>query len=355
MAEISSVDGMVERLQDLLQRARNWKGEPTIEPPLPSLEFTGDKGLSNQLPSKSTLLHNSLIEAAARRIFHQVAASASIKDPAFAEVWNLFDILNICGDQGQCDPALVWQLIEELLDVESIEGCRVAFDYLDSRRERLTGKNFKNKSLIILRSCNELLRRLSRAEDTVFCGRVYIFLFQSFPLGDKSSVNLRGEFHTENITTFEQSPQPADGETSNDVTMTDSEKAPANSVTITVSNGDEKPNGTATKSEMTIEELYPIFWTLQTAFSNPPRLFAPEYLAEFKSGLNATLAMFKKVPRVIQATGADEKRGVKRTSDEAFDEFASTYNPKYLTSRELFSLEVSSCFHKLPVSWLILF
>lgn len=63
--------------------------------------------------------------------------------------------------------------------------------------------NSKNKDLVILRLCNELLRRLSRAEDPVFCGRVYIFMFQSFPLGDKSSVNLRGNFHVENVTTFE--------------------------------------------------------------------------------------------------------------------------------------------------------
>ena len=87
------------------------------------------------------------------------------------------------------------------------------FDYLDSRRERITAKHFKAKNLIILRACNELLRRLSRAEDTVFCGRVFIFLFQSFPLGDRSSVNLRGEYHVENITVFEDLPPKADSKT----------------------------------------------------------------------------------------------------------------------------------------------
>lgn len=340
MAENPAVESMMERLQNLLWRARTWKRQPSIEPPLPSLDFTGQNGLPNELPSQSTQLHNALVEAAARRIFHQVAASAAIQDPAFAEVWNLFDILCICGDQGQCDSPLVWLLLEELLDVESIEGCRIAFDYLESRRERLTAKNFKSKNLIILRSCNELLRRLSRAEDTVFCGRVYIFLFQSFPLGDKSSVNLRGEFHTENATKFEQTSSSAEETATNDASMSEAGKPPTGeTVTITVSNGEEKAKDEK-KSELTIDELYPAFWTLQKAFSNPPRIFAPEYLTEFKNGLDATLAMFKKVPRVIQATGTDEKRGVKRKAGEAFEEFASTYNPKYLTSRELFSLEV---------------
>lgn len=76
-----------------------------------------------------------------------------IRGADFVEVWNLLDIVNICGDQGegdaavhslkanhmagQCDPSLVWWLIEELLDSQEIDGCRVVFDYLESRRARL--------------------------------------------------------------------------------------------------------------------------------------------------------------------------------------------------------------------------
>ena len=52
-------------------------------------------------------------------------------------IWNLLDILLICGDQEQCEPTLLWYLIEELLDSQSLSGCRVVFDYLESRRERL--------------------------------------------------------------------------------------------------------------------------------------------------------------------------------------------------------------------------
>ena len=38
----------------------------------------------------------------------------------------------------QCEPGLVFWLIEELLDSQTLDGCRTVFDYLDSRRERLT-------------------------------------------------------------------------------------------------------------------------------------------------------------------------------------------------------------------------
>src|SRR6201999_3878461 len=105
-----------------------------------------------------------------------------------------------------CEPVLLWYLIEDFLDSQSIEGCRLIFDYLESRRERLVAKNFTKVSLVILRACNELLRRLSRAEDAVFCGRVFIFVFQCFPLGDRSSVNRHGDYNNENITVFDEVP-----------------------------------------------------------------------------------------------------------------------------------------------------
>lgn len=61
----------------------------------------------------------------------------------------------------------------------------------------------RGKALVILRTLNDLLRRLSKSTHTVFCGRILLFLAQIFPLGERSGVNLRGEFNKENITTFE--------------------------------------------------------------------------------------------------------------------------------------------------------
>lgn len=341
-----SLEDAVAKLNELLARARQIKPQTELEPPLPAADFTGEHGLPGRQPN-----HNALVETAARRLFQATLCSNDVRDPAFVDVWNLLDILSICGDQGQCEASLAWALIEELLDSQMIEGCRIVFNYLDSRRERLTSKDFDKKKLTVLRTCNELLRRLSRAEDTVFCGRVYIFLFQSFPLGDKSSVNLRGEFHTENVTTFEAAPklaEPPDIAESNgdvnDTPMPDPEASTApESVSVTVSGPDGKAGEAAVeeKSEMSIDELYPVFWTLQKAFSNPPTVFESQYLDDFKSGLEATLSMFQRVPRVIQAAPNQEKASLKRKAGEAVDDFASTYNPKYLTSRELFSLELS--------------
>jgi len=214
----------------------------------------------------------------------------------------------------------------------------------------------KNKNLVVLRMCNELLRRLSRAEDAVFCGRVFIFLFQSFPLGDKSSVNLRGEFHVENVTIFEatvETAQPADpGEMDVDAPEQKPDAPDATEFKDSVKGKSETParNGAESRGEeqkqpLDVETLYPIFWKLQQAFSNPPLLFNQDHLSDFKHGLEETLLKFKRVPRVHQSRRAEINRGVKRKHDGQADDSASNLNPKYLTSRDLFKLEVSPHIH----------
>lgn len=96
-------------------------------------------------------------------------------------------------------------------------------------------------------------------------------------------------------------------------------------------------------------ELYPVFWRLQQDFSDPTRLFAPAEIQRFKTGVDSTVAKFKNTPVVQTKTMEDNKRGTKRKLGEdskgmpqnEVTESTSNYNPKYLTSRELFDLELS--------------
>jgi THO complex subunit 1 len=245
-------------------------------------------------------------------------------------LWHLFDILSILSDNGQCDPALLFWLVEELLDSQTIAGCRLIFDYLESRRERITAKHFKAKHLVILRSCNELLRRLSRAKDTAFCGRVFIFLFQSFPLGDRSSVNLRGEYHVENVTTYED--MPADDGSKMDVDPQVSDSNATNA----------KADAKDSTKPMSSDELYHLFWPLQDFFSQPLKLFDPSNLSKFKKSIEETVKKFQTcTPENISRSASlaeSTSSSLKRKRDEV--DHADTFNPKYLTSKDLFDLEV---------------
>jgi THO complex subunit 1 len=246
--------------------------------------------------------------------------------------------------------------VEELLDSQTIAGCQKIFDYLESRRERITAKHFKQKNLVILRSCNELLRRLSRADNTAFCGRVFIFMFQSFPLGDKSSVNLRGEYHVENVTTYDEIPAKVDGEEM-DVDADETSKAstqPATPTPTGPSNNASKSVSFDSRSPSTNEKpldpdtLYPIFWSLQESFNQPKKLFNPEHFTKFKKGLEATMLKFKSVQNEQDIRGPTRvsseearKAGTKRKRGDDDDDLANAFNPKYLTSRDLFELELS--------------
>ena len=174
-------------------------------------------------------------------------------------------------------------------------------------------------------------------------------MFQSFPLGDKSSVNLRGNFHVENVTTFEdylrESVLEGNGvEVHTTQTETNANNSPKAEDASDKPSESEDPVHNKSNA-MDIDKLYPVFWSLQHSFSNPPRLFEEENFKQFQQSLEATLVKFKQTEIVSAAADLDRKKGTKPRSD---DEFASTFNPKYLTSRDLFKLEV---YKPTPLDW----
>ncbi|KUJ19932.1 uncharacterized protein LY89DRAFT_611898 [Mollisia scopiformis] len=355
---VEAVDEFGSLMEEMLDKAQEVKQTDTVDPPLNKSDLADsfEEILSIFSPTTSADFKKHVIETAIRPIFYNLLATTSIDSPSFVRLWNLFDIISILSDDEHTESGLLFWLVEELLDSQTIAGCRKIFDFLESRRERITAKHFQSKNLVILRSCNELLRRLSRAEDTAFCGRVFIFLFQSFPLGDRSSVNLRGEYHTENVTAFEQLPpkEAATMEVDSDTSL----KPPA--PVAKIANGASKKSSedfttgakgvTFQKVEkpMASDELYPIFWALQQNFSQPKRLFDskhPENFADFKSGLEATMAVFKSVQAENSGRPSkvidESKRGTKRKRGLGDDDLANAFNPKYLTSPDLFELEIS--------------
>ncbi|KAI0540790.1 THO complex subunit 1 transcription elongation factor-domain-containing protein [Xylaria digitata] len=364
--EVRQVSAMTDLLKDALDHAQTLKPAATIKPPLTKSHFetfiarlpaifpsAALEPTSQSRDSEKVRVY-ATAETAARKIFSSIVAGTSIDSPEFVRVWNLFDFLSVLSDNEQCDPALLFWLVEELLDSQTVDGCRKVFDFLESRRERITAKNLKQKSLVILRSCNDLLRRLSRAEDAAFCGRVYIFMFQSIPPGDRSSVNLRGEYHVENVTAFEQVPATSDGsaddkmdvDAEGDASKNESKDAKSTIKAVSF----EAKNKSESDKTLDTDSLYPVFWSLQHFFSQPTTLFGQAELTKFKSGIEATMSAFETVEKTQKTTkGPDEYKSIpqKRKVAEANEDLRSTNNnPKYLTSRELFELEISDLYFR---------
>lgn len=88
-------------------------------------------------------------------------------------------------------------MLQDLLETQTIASCSHIFSWIEARAARLTEGLVpqKGKALILLRTLNDLLRRLSKmGSTTIFCGRILTFLSGVFPLGERSGVNLRGEY-----------------------------------------------------------------------------------------------------------------------------------------------------------------
>ena len=98
----------------------------------------------------------------------------------------------------------------------------------------------------LLRMCNDLLRRLSRSQNTVFCGRILLFLAKFFPFSERSGLNIVSEFNLENLTEYD-----GDGKEMTEAIVESTEELP---VQIDFN-------------------LYCKFWALQDFFRNPNQCY----------------------------------------------------------------------------------
>ncbi|KAJ3316813.1 hypothetical protein HDU76_001540 [Blyttiomyces sp. JEL0837] len=149
-----------------------------------------------------------------RKMQQIVSSAADEDDELFRNIENILDFTLECSDRtALSDPALPMSMIEDLMDMLTLDATSRLFDFVESRVVRIT-KNMdpsRGKGLVLLRFCNELLRRLSKTKNTVFCGRILVFLTSVYPLTERSGVNLRGDFNVENITLFEDDVSASDG------------------------------------------------------------------------------------------------------------------------------------------------
>ncbi|KAG0201504.1 hypothetical protein BGX28_005690 [Mortierella sp. GBA30] len=289
---------------------------------------------------------------------------AELKDALF----RCLDLALRCSELGHIDHASPLNYIEELLDYQTVESSEHIYDYLESRVDRLTVNMIagRGKGLTMLRLCNELLRRLSKAKNTVFCGRILILLSSVFPLTERSGVNLRGDFNTENITLIE----------SEDVTIVpelvstpqDAQKDDASQVPV-----DEKMevDGEQAEDDKKVDvskkdsAFYTEFWGLQAFFCNPATLNnSRENMDKLQQGMEHTLTRFSVIkeaeqkargqrlkelssdPRTAESNESETHstmngtaKGSKRKHSDS-DAEPTTYFPKFLTSPKLLQLEM---------------
>ncbi|KAK9451094.1 THO complex, subunit THOC1 [Limtongia smithiae] len=226
---------------------------------------------------------------------------------------NLLDLIWVLSQQGLCDFRVTYEFLEDLFEIETIDFCLSFWPFLEHRETRIARNlnGARKPGTDLIRFLNSLLRRLSKTHHSAFAGRILILLGKAFPLSERSGVNQRGEFDTDNVTEWDHS--------------ADNEEA----------------------------DVYGRFWRLQKTFMDPVQLLShPEEQRIFKDDLTVILKELKDVKSVSEmliasmALSGDETVPSDVTAAGTQVEKIS-FSPKWHTSPALFNLELQdSVFRK---------
>ncbi|KAG5652065.1 hypothetical protein H0H81_006420 [Sphagnurus paluster] len=233
----------------------------------------------------------------------------------------------------ECEQTFPFIVLQDLLETQTIASCSHVFAWIEARAQRLTVdlKPQKGKALVLLRSLNDLLRRLSKTgSTTIFCGRILTFLSGVFPLGERSGVNLRGEY----------------GPTWDGVVDLGKNSAKTEDVVPMLVEGEEKRVAKLAEKK----EIYETFWSLQLPFSKPPLFANPETFPQFAEAVNKVLPQIKEATakeRAMMGSRTSSGTSLKRKRESNTDEGNTKANAteyffaKFLTSPDLIDLEIA--------------
>ena len=224
-------------------------------------------------------------------------------------------------------------LLVDVFDVKTLDLCEDLFTFVEHNVSVFKEEHFfmpcKNH---ILRMCNDLLRRLSRSQNTVFCGRILLFLAKFFPFSERSGLNIISEFNVENITEYGA-----------------------------VTDGDDPMGETTEDSKLKVDRhLYMKFWSLQEYFRCPNICYDANRWKKFIAHSTDILAAFKSFKleesESAQIT-APKTDDVTMKVDNEKPEEKDHFFAKFLTNPKLLSLQLSdSNFRRtVLVQYLILF
>ncbi|KAI1243322.1 hypothetical protein IHE44_0000917 [Lamprotornis superbus] len=182
---------------------------------------------------------------------------------------NLLAIISLAINgvtEGICTASTPFVLLGDVLDCLPLDQCDKIFTFVEknvatwkSNTFYSAGKNY------LLRMCNDLLRRLSKSQNTVFCGRIQLFLARLFPLSEKSGLNLQSQFNLENVTVFN---------TNEHESTLGQKHTEEREEGMDVEEGEMGDDEAPTSCSIPIDyNLYRKFWSLQDYFRNPVQCY----------------------------------------------------------------------------------
>uniref|UniRef100_A0A3B4Y9T5 THO complex 1 n=1 Tax=Seriola lalandi dorsalis TaxID=1841481 RepID=A0A3B4Y9T5_SERLL len=292
----------------------------------------------NQIPGNETEKKTTLDQALRSVLGDQIHKASC--DDYLSLIYLSIDAVT----EGICSATTPFLLLGDVLDCLPLDQCDKIFSFVEenvstwkSNSFYTAGKNY------LLRMCNDLLRRLSKSQNTVFCGRIQLFLARLFPLSEKSGLNLQSQFNLDNITVFNKNEQES---TLGQKHTEEKEEG------MEVEEGEMGEDDTPAPCSIPIDyNLYRKFWTLQDYFRNPVQCYDKFSWMTFLKFSDETLAVFKSYK-------LDDMQASKRKLEELrASDGEHVYFAKFLTSEKLMDLQLSdSNFRRhILLQYLILF
>ncbi|EPQ18268.1 THO complex subunit 1 [Myotis brandtii] len=229
--------------------------------------------------------------------------------------------------EGICTASTPSVLLGDVLECLPLDQCDTIFTFVEknvatwkSNTFYSAGKNY------LLRMCNDLLRRLSKSQHTVFRARIQLFLARLFPLSERSGLNLQSQFNLENVTVFNTNEQES---TLGQKHAEDREEG------MDVEEGEMGDDEAPTTCSIPMDySLYRKFWSLQDYFRNPVQCYEKISWKTFLKYSEEVLAVFKNY-KLDDAQASRKKMGELKTGGE------HVFVAKFLTSEKLLGLQLS--------------
>ena len=322
----------------------------------------------------------SILEQSFRDALHEAICRCP---PSVSDVSPLTDLILLAiqaAQAGICYYPVPFILSSDLLDCVTLDVCETVFVFLENQVSTWTQPGFyvAGKNLL-LRMCNDLLRRLSSAQNTVFCGRIQLFLARFFPLSEKSALNLMSHFDFENVTTYNKTAGVVNEEETPG-TEKDGGKQKRKKKVVQK----EREEGEEGEEDMEIEEtfsdgleevgapidynLYHKLWAIQDSFRSPAQCYSPEHWRVLTTNVGDILKAFGsyKLEAGLQPSSKSSRKRGQRERKAAGDKLAksvdlgeseSHYFAKFLTSEKLMNLQLrDSHFRRhILIQFLVLF
>ena len=180
----------------------------TSLPPHPIPKDTIDQLTQNCLTKADSLVSTELRRTQLEYLLREEVYKLAERESTFTDEPDSAYYEELCGkldvilsfterDAFENTNTFLLSVLQDLLETQTVASCSHVFSWIEKRSSILLKDMVpqKGKALVLLRALNDLLRRLSKTGNTTtFCGRISTFLSSVFPLGERSGVNLRGEY-----------------------------------------------------------------------------------------------------------------------------------------------------------------